>query len=45
MKKLKDSLLLSLQLLKFCIISVPLACTLYFSVNIFYELKRIIYGK
>jgi len=45
MKKTKFLLLNSLELLKFCIISVPLACTLYFGISVFYELKRIIYGK
>ena len=35
----------TLQLLKFFFISVPLACMLFVTAHILFELKRLIYGK
>jgi hypothetical protein len=45
MNLLKETLIFILGMLKFFFISVPLACTIFFTANIFFELKRIIYGK
>jgi hypothetical protein len=30
------------ELLKFTLVSVPLACTLYFTANLFFEIKRLL---
>jgi hypothetical protein len=45
MNLLKETLIFILGMLKFFFISIPLACTIFFTAHLFFELKRIIYGK
>jgi hypothetical protein len=42
---LKETLKFILEMLKFFFISVPLACCIYFTAHLFFELKRIYNGK
>jgi uncharacterized membrane protein len=41
---MKETLIFSYELVKFMLISVPLAVTLYITAHFIYELKRIING-
>jgi len=45
MNLLKETLIFILGMLKFFFISIPVACIIFFTANLFFELKRIIYGK
>jgi hypothetical protein len=45
MNLLKEILTFTLGMLKFFFISVPVACIIFFTAHLFFELKRIIYGK
>jgi hypothetical protein len=42
---IKETLIFIYEMLKFFFISVPLACFIYFTANLFFELKRIYHGK
>jgi len=41
---MKETLIFIYELIKFILISIPLAITLYFTAHFIYELKRIING-
>jgi len=45
MKLLKETLTFTLGMLKFFFISIPVACIIFFTAHLFFELKRVIYGK
>jgi hypothetical protein len=45
MNLLKETLIFILGMLKFFFISVPVACIIFFTAHLFFEIKRIIYGK
>jgi hypothetical protein len=45
MNLLKETLIFILGMLKFFFISVPIGCTIFLTAHLFFELKRIIYGK
>lgn len=41
MKTLKQSLIFTLEMLRFFFISVPVFVTIYFAVNLIYEIKNL----
>jgi len=45
MKTLKESLIFTLEMLRFFFISVPVFLTIYFAINLIYELKHLIQWK
>jgi len=45
MNLLKETLTFIFGMLKFFFISVPLACLIFCTLNLFFEIKRIIHGK
>lgn len=42
---IKETLIFTFEMLKFFLISVPVACCLYFTAHLFFELKRVYNGK
>jgi len=42
---IKETLIFIGEMLKFFLISVPLACCIYFTAHLFFEIKRLYYGK
>jgi hypothetical protein len=45
MKLLKETIVFILEMLKFFLISVPLACCVYFTAHLYFEIKRMYHGK
>jgi hypothetical protein len=45
MKLLKETLTFTLGMLKFFFISIPVACMIFFTAHLFFEIKRVIHGK
>ena len=41
MKLFKESIVFTLEMLKFILVSVPIFLTIYFAINLFYELKHL----
>lgn len=42
---IKETLIFVFEMLKFFFISVPLACCVYFTAHLYFELKRLRHGK
>jgi hypothetical protein len=42
---LKETLVFAFEMLKFFMISVPIACVVYFTAHLYFELKRLRHGK
>jgi hypothetical protein len=45
MKLFKNSIVFTLEMLKFFLVSVPIFIMIYFAINLFYELKNLIQWK
>jgi len=41
MKLFKESIVFTLEMLKFILVSVPVFLIIYFAINLFYELKHL----
>ena len=42
---IKETLIFTLEMLKFFFISVPIGCLIFFTAHLFFELKRVYNGK
>ena len=45
MNIIKETLIFVFEMLKFFFISVPLACCVYFTAHLYFEIKRLYHGK
>jgi hypothetical protein len=42
---IKETLIFVFEMLKFFFISVPIACCVYFTAHLYFEIKRLYHGK